>query len=147
MGDAVVLSTWAFERVGPVMVLCSGGERPPPEQDFSVWATRLANDDFCRLLIYSEGGSPSARQRARIAEVMKSSGRSVRVALMTDSQLARGFLTAIEWLIGAGNMRALPLAELNAGLRWLEAEDSAREVAQVIARLRAALRTHAARAG
>lgn len=140
----VVLSNWAFERIGRVLVLCSIGPKPPPERDFEVWIQRLLQSDFDQLLIYSEGGSPSVTQRARIADAWKSQGRVAHVALMTESKLARGFLTAIGWLIG-GKMKPFPLTELNAALVWVDATNSSREIAEAIARLRTGVVSRAVR--
>jgi hypothetical protein len=126
------------------MVLYSIGANPPPPQDFEIWIRRMLDADFDRLLIYSEGGSPGVTQRARIAEAWKSTGRVAHVALMTESKLARGLLTAIGWLIG-GTMKPFSLADLDAGLVWLEAVESSREIAQAVSRLRAALVSRASR--
>jgi hypothetical protein len=40
----------------------------------------------------------SAKQRSELAEVLKGMRRGFRTAVMTDSQVTRGILTALNWL-------------------------------------------------
>jgi hypothetical protein len=137
--EPVVLTCWAFKRLGDVLVLCSTGKQPPPHADFEVWMQQLARVDFDKLIIYSDGGSPSATQRSRITTYLKNSGRTIHVALMTDSVIARGLLTAIEWVVNSGTMKPFPLTELNAALAWLQIEHAHPRIAAAVAKLRALL--------
>jgi hypothetical protein len=139
-----VLSNWAFEGVGRVLVLCSIGPNPPPDREFEIYLERLLQADIDRILIYGEGGSPSVTQRKRIAETWKSKGRSPHVALMTDSSVARGLLTAVGWLV-SGKMKPFALGDLQGVLGFLEATDASAEISAAVARLRAALAAGGAR--
>jgi hypothetical protein len=135
----VVLSNWAFQRVGSVLVLCSVGSSPPPERDFAVWLERISRRDFDRMLIYSSGGEPSGTQRSRIAQVWNTGGRIPHVVLMTDSLVTRSMLTAFHWLMRETKMKATSLSEFDAAFEWLDALADSQDLAGTIARLRAAL--------
>jgi hypothetical protein len=55
------------------------------------------NVEVVRVLVYTEGGSPTAAQRADLTTAV--SNRKMQVAVVTASVLARAAGTAIAWLI------------------------------------------------
>jgi hypothetical protein len=55
------------------------------------------NLDDVRVLVYTEGGSPNAAQRADLTAAV--SNRKMLVSIVTQSVLARAAGTAIAWLI------------------------------------------------
>jgi hypothetical protein len=134
-----VLSTRAFTSLGDLLLVCTRGAEPPAA-DFEVWMDRLRKPDFDKMLIYSEGGTPSPMQRARIAEFWKSSGRTPPKAVMlTNSLVERGVLTAIGWLLGGDGIKCLPLAAVEPALIWLGYTGSVAEVSSTIRSLQASL--------
>jgi hypothetical protein len=134
-----VLSTRAFTTLGDLLLVCTRGAEPPAV-DFEVWMDRLRRPDFTKLLIYSEGGTPSPKQRARITEYWKSSGRTPpQTVMLTNSLMERGVLTAIGWLLGGSGIKCLPLAEVEQALIWLGYTGSVAEVSLTIRSLRASL--------
>jgi hypothetical protein len=121
-------------------MVCSQGLSEPPAADFEVWMERLRRDDFSMLLIHGDGGSPSSKQRARIAEYWKTSGRKTpRTAMLTNSMVTRGVLTAITWLLRDSESKAFPLDAFQDALAWLHFDGSVAEVAATVRGLHTAL--------
>jgi hypothetical protein len=69
------------------------------------------------MVIFGVGNGPDARQRQVLADDYKDVGL-LKVALLTDSTLARGALTAIGWLMNAAP-KAYGHSELDPALTWL----------------------------
>jgi hypothetical protein len=134
-----VFECFAFTRVDDLLLLCTQGEGDVPARDFDAWIERLGVNDFSRILIHDRGGQPSARQRQRIAEFWKSSGRPhPRVALLTNSAVMRYLMTALEWILNAPT-RCLPLDQVDQALAYLEFKGSAAQVEFAIRDLHEAL--------
>jgi len=74
-------------------------DEPPDDTDWSAWidASRRALDGFgiVRGLVYSMGGNPTSKQRSEINDLFRD--RPQRVAVMLDSRIARGAVTALSW--------------------------------------------------
>ncbi len=78
-----------------ILVVRKGGAFPPVE-----WRSILAlaaREDLAelRFLVYDEGGTIGAAQRSELIETMN--GRMPMAAVMTDSPVSRGIVTAIGW--------------------------------------------------
>src|SRR5262245_8947272 len=77
--------------------------RPPTDEE---WAGMLAAIEGrsrtlkSALAVVRGDGGPSSKQREALARVLKSVRSDFRFALVTDSVLVRGALTAINWLAG-----------------------------------------------
>jgi hypothetical protein len=73
-----------FRLTGSVMVIRQGIE-PANEHEWRGLLTELGKQDFTKLrvLIATDGGGPSAEQRASLKVTM--AGRSVRTAVVSDS--------------------------------------------------------------
>ncbi len=71
----------------------------PTDEDWVAWlaATRRALDGHgsVRVLVYSMGGGPTSKQRSEVNELFKE--RPQRVAVMLNSRIARGAVTALSW--------------------------------------------------
>jgi len=138
----VVLSTWAFARVGDMLVLCTRGEHAPPEADFAIFMQRLTRNDYKMTLIHAIGGMSSPKQRGQISEYFKSRGGPIPpCAVLTDSVTARAVMTALSWLRSGWAMKSFPLGQLEGALHWLDASVSPAIVAESIAGMHAALRS------
>jgi hypothetical protein len=72
------------------------------------------------MIIFGIGEGPNAKQRQVLAEEYADLGKNMRVALLTDSVVARGVLTAIGWLLSS-QTKAYGLRELNTALSALAA--------------------------
>jgi hypothetical protein len=89
-----------------------------------------------RFLVETRGGGPDAKQRKVLAEAMK--GEDTRVAVMTDSLLARGILTALAWL--GLPQRGFAMDDLRAAGPYLElSSEELRHAADELPRLRSEL--------
>lgn len=75
------------------------------------------------LLIVDEGAHiPSSRLRRKFAEV-RAISRPHRIAFITESRLARGVLTAIDWIQPPGpEHQTKAWATVEEGILWLEEE-------------------------
>ncbi len=97
---------------------------PPTDKE---WAEMLAaiesrsNTLKSALAVVRGEGGPSSKQREALARVLKSTRPDLRFALVTDSVLVRGVLTAINWLTNKGNTTAaFPSRDLEAGLDFIQ---------------------------
>jgi hypothetical protein len=72
------------------------------------------------MAMFTEG-FPSAYQRSRLASHLKTHGVPplVRVAVLTDSALIRGAMTAFGWIMPKTSMRAFDVNDVGACLDWL----------------------------
>ena len=96
--DRIVLGTCAFERCGRTLVLVHSASAPT-DAEWDQWLDRMSYSDWDRLLVWSRGGAPTARQRAATAEFWR--GRTPHpMAVVTASRIVRGAVTAFSWLLG-----------------------------------------------
>jgi hypothetical protein len=78
---------------------------------------------------HGEAG-PTSKQRAQLAETLKRIPRKLSFALITNSRVARGVMTAINWLTKKhAQSQAFPLDGLEQAMVFLRIED--REKAEV----------------
>jgi len=74
-------------------------ESPPTDEEWARWIA-LALDpsaDGVRTIVESSGNSgPNAKQRRALADAL--GGADIRSAILTDSLVVRGIVTAIAWL-------------------------------------------------
>jgi hypothetical protein len=81
---------------------------------------------WAAVLIYSLGGMPTVTQRARL-RTLKLTLPAPPVALVSDSPLARGVLTAVRWIFpGLRAMRAFTPEQEAAALEALGLDEAAR---------------------
>ena len=71
-----------------------------------------------KILVVTEGGSPSAAQRARLTEIFGKKG--VPTAVLTDSSIVRGVVQALNWFV-QGALRAFAPERLEDALVYLGA--------------------------
>lgn len=88
--------TCVFRTFGEYMVVLHSGHAPTDEE----WSALLAAFASCelpslRVLVFTYGGAPNARQRASINDVL--AGHAPKIAIMTPSALARAVGTAMTW--------------------------------------------------
>jgi len=83
--------------------------RPPTDKE---WAEMLGAIEArsktlkSALAVVRGEGGPSSKQREALARVLKSARPDLKFALVTDSVLVRGVLTAMNWLAGKGSTTA-----------------------------------------
>lgn len=86
------------------------------------------------VFVHSNSGL-TAKQRSALADVIKTLRPGFRTAVLTESQVARGILTALNWLTKKQEeSKAFPLTAFDEALSFLGANDeearAARELAQ-----------------
>jgi hypothetical protein len=135
-----VLPSLAFTAVDSLLVLCYL-QASPTDADWDVWIAREKRMEHRGLLIWTDGGSPNARQRARVA-AETDAGAQLRppVALLTDSMAIRAIMTAFAWLLGSAQpMKAFPRAACDEAVMWLRVPAPPALVRSAVLRLNAAL--------
>lgn len=135
-----VLDTIAFTAVDDLLVLCYL-RASPSDAEWDVWLARERPMEHRALLVWTDGGAPNARQRARVASET-GHGLATRppVALLTDSMVIRSVMTAFTWVLGAAHpIKAFPREAIDAALEWLPVRPQPTRVRAAIARLNTAL--------
>ena len=100
---------------------------------------RFDAKDYQTLLFSARGSGPNSKQRARIADYWKKSGRKPpRTSLLTESVAARLVGQVISMLIGA-EVRCFAPTEVESGLAYLGHPAAVADAAGCIAALHAAL--------
>jgi hypothetical protein len=132
------LNNLAYAKIGKLLMMCTG-KVEPTDDEISHWLERLAAYDYDALLFSSRGAGPNSKQRARIAEFWRASGRKVpRTALLAESAAARFIMQAISWLLGV-EAKSLPPDELRDALTYLGNPAPLPEVSGTLASLHAAV--------
>lgn len=137
--ESVVLNQIAYARVEDVLMQCVG-RFDVSDEELTTWFDRLRVEDYRVLLISTRGnGGLSAKQRSRVAQFWKDAGRAAPpVALLSDSAVARGVLTAIGWLLD-NPTKAFSPQDLRGALAFLKSSVPAGVISSQLDVLHAAL--------
>jgi hypothetical protein len=92
------------------------GRNPPTDEEWEVVCAfcRGANPPV-RVLVLSAGGAPTPAQRHAILDA--SGGKGLPQAILTESHIVRGIVTAISWFVKG--VRAFAPSDLQAALDHL----------------------------
>lgn len=134
------MPTLAFGRVDRCVLLVHSEEAPTDrEWDAYIDFVNAQLPDRIRILVVSNGGTPSAPQRNQIKDVATQfPDKTIPTAVITTSVLARGAVTAINWFFK--NVRAFAPMEIAEALKFLEIPPEAEApVQQALAELQAKL--------
>jgi hypothetical protein len=109
----MAMAIWGDERVCVAVLY----PNPPTDAEWQRWIALLRerSGSQARVLVETYAG-PNAAQRKTLAAA--TSGQDVRFAIMTDSIVVRGIVTALAWL-GVPH-RAFALGQLPAAANFLE---------------------------
>lgn len=141
-----MLANIAMARVGGVLVTCVA-HADPTDAEIDKLIERFTVQDYQSLLFAVRGTGPNSKQRARIADYWKKSGRKTpRTVVLTDSAPARFVTQVIAMLLGA-DTKCLPFSEVESGLAYLGYPAAVADVAGCLAALHAALEFKQRRAG
>jgi hypothetical protein len=141
-----MLTNVALMRVGSVLITCLG-KTEPTDAEIGKMIERFELNDYQALLFSARGGGPNSKQRARIADSWKASGRKPpRTVLLTDSMAARFVAQVFSILLGT-ETRCLAPDELESGLAYLGRPAELGDVAGCLAALHAALEFKQRQAG
>jgi hypothetical protein len=125
-----------WREVNGVLIVVHGREAPTDERwrELVLAASKTLPDGsrtprhWAAVLIYSLGGMPTVTQRAKLGTLLTVTGPAPPVALVSDSYLARGVLTAVRWIFPAmRSIRAFALGQGSAALEWLGLDAQTRE--------------------
>jgi hypothetical protein len=142
----VVLTNIAYARVGKLLMMCTSAT-DPTDAEIDTWIQRLATRDYEVLLFSARSGGPNSKQRARIAEYWRKSGRKVpRAALVTASAPARFIMQAISLLLNVEGKSFAP-EELETALGYLGMPAPLADVSGSLAALHAAIEFKQRRTG
>jgi hypothetical protein len=125
--------SFCARKLGNVVVFVHGSRAPTDsEWDVVLDYYRQAPDaSRLRALVYTEGGAPDAKQRARLVEF---SHATARIAVLTASALARAAGIAISWF--NPQLRLFKPSEVERALDHLEATTGERvELRRTLAEL------------
>jgi hypothetical protein len=108
-----------FERLSVDLLLLTLGACRPSARDWQAWLHFVEAGHYSRprVIVHSAGGGPDATQRRALADVMRAYP-STKVAVMVDSVLGRGIVTALGWLYGG--FSAFGTKELGRALEYLD---------------------------
>lgn len=115
--DAEMSRTLAFQRVANCILLVHV-DKEPADSEWDQYVQWFGPNIDTRVLVYSKGGAPTAAQRDKLKRVVDKHGKRVVTAVMTDSQIARGVMTALKWFLK--DMSAFPTKDLEGALKFLE---------------------------
>ena len=95
-----------WREVADVLVVLHGRTAPTDDRwtELVVAASRPKPDGgrapkaWTAVLIYSLGGMPTVTQRSKLGRMLTVTGQAPPVALVSESPLARGILTAVRWI-------------------------------------------------
>jgi hypothetical protein len=112
----------AMRRIGRVMVGVHDAQ-PPTDAEWSRWITlgRTSSESELRLIVETRGqGGPNAKQRRELADSL--SRFELRCAILSDSLMVRGVVTAVAWLGVA--LRAFQPGDHRRAAEYLELTDA-----------------------
>lgn len=106
-----------FKLVGNVF-LSVFGERNATDAEAAEGTEilRKAVDRNCKILVVTRGGANTAQQRKRVYEVL--GGRQPRAAIVSESKLVRGVVTAMSWF--NKETQAFALEDLEYAFEYLD---------------------------
>jgi hypothetical protein len=91
--------------------------RPPTDEEWDRWVALCATQEGpIRVIVESHGGAPNAKQRKALSDAL--AGRDLRSAILSDSIVVRGVVTALAWLGVA--LRAFPLDDYASMAAYLD---------------------------
>jgi len=112
----------AFDRLDSSYVLVIG-PASPRDAEWTEWVEFITVNSTPgmkpRILVVTDGGAPSAAQRAALNDVTEQYKSEVKVAVVTESTMARGALTALSWF-AANVYRPFSPAEVDKALQYLD---------------------------
>lgn len=92
--------TMACSVVGDVLVAVHA-EANPTDADWAAYLdacrTLQVTNQAIRVLVITYGGTPTSTQRSALNELNKQATDPTRVAVMVDSRITRGAVTALSW--------------------------------------------------
>jgi hypothetical protein len=107
----------AFKLIGHYLI-CAYNALPPSDADgrIALDVFRSLDLDKVKVLTFTQGGAPTAKQRKDINDVLN--GRQLTTAVVSDAILIRGVVTAFSWF--NTKIKAFPSSALEDAFQYLE---------------------------
>lgn len=98
------------------------GDAEMEDGEFDEWLASLepGDDGTVKVLVWPGDSNPDLRQRLRLNDV--ASRHAVKIAVLTESMIARGAARAISW-IGKIDIRAFEPGDNASALGWLGVDE------------------------
>lgn len=116
-----------FDLAGNTLIIVHNSKAPTNEEWFA-WVKRMTNRDYRNVLVYSEGGGPTASQRGETKEFWKTQNFFPKFSVVTESTAVRGILTALVWLGVEKTLRPFPPSAMAEALEWIEVSHFERQM-------------------
>lgn len=100
------MKTLAFGKVTgkQFYAYVSSSTLSPSEADWDAYVAFLTENfdetSPTKVVVYTRSPPPSALQRRKLMDAVKPLAKRLRVAILTDSNLVRGVVTALSWVGG-----------------------------------------------
>ena len=145
------MKTLVYETCGETVIFVCG-EIPLDDREWNEYVAFLARHfkpgrkNRSLVLAPSAGAQPTSLQRGRLNDVLtklKAEGAELKSAILTNSPLVRGVITALQWF-NRDVFRTFPPGELRAALSFLDLQGArAADTETVLRRLERELRMSA----
>jgi len=116
------MKTAVWGKVGDTFILVFG-KQAPSDEDFAPYIhfvrSQIKVDMKPRVVVRSHGGALSPKQRQALNELTAPFASVARIAVCTDSSVARGVTTAMSWF-AKEVYQAFPLADVDGALAFLQ---------------------------
>jgi len=131
------MKTLAFGKVSgqQIFVYVSSSTLAPAEDEWDAYIAFLTQNfdqaSRVKFIVYTRSPPPSAVQRRKAMDAVKPLAKRLRVAILTDSNLVRGVVTALSWVGGQYNAFApdqLLDAVASLGIEGVDAVEARRMV-------------------
>jgi hypothetical protein len=115
----------AIDTFKTTLMVAHGREAPTVSEWQQLVAAWRSHPELTSQLVLTLGGGPNVVQRRESLELLNSRpGGSPDTAVLTDSIVVRGMVTALSWF-ATGRLAAFSLDGLDAALSFLRIEDRA----------------------
>jgi hypothetical protein len=134
------MKTVAYKLL-PDLLISVHGKAPVSDEQFPEILRIFRGLDYenIRMLVVTEGGGPTPRQRSVMTKAL--GGRQMRNAVVSDDMLIRGIVTALSWF--NPKIRSFRSDDLEGAMRYLGLPPARfDEVRDEVAVLQALLREH-----
>jgi len=115
------MRTLTYGIVGSCFVFACTKE-PHDEKEWQQYVefvrTRLEAGVKPRALVVTDGAGPTSAQREQLSKVLEPHAKVSRAAVLTESRLGRGIVTALSWFVPG--FRAFAPRDMDRALDYLE---------------------------
>lgn len=131
------MKTVVCKLVGPLLVVINGPNQiSDKDWDEALLLFKEWSGQYKAILIWTLGAMPNATQRRRAATGWDSwKTEPPKVAIMAGP-IARGVVTAINWMTGKNNLKAFAPTEVEESLAYLNVGVPASQLTYVLAKMR-----------